>query len=74
MKRMKRTILVLAVLLMLVSGAVTVYAVSEETGKALTPAGSEPAAQGAPADYAAEEMAVEAYCLDWQASQDAEMV
>lgn len=54
MKTVKRTIMVLAVVLVLISGAVTVCAVSEDAGKA----------SGAAAvtdDYAAEEMAVGAY-------------
>lgn len=54
MKTVKRTIMVLAVVLMLISGAVTVCAVSEDAGKTSdTPAVAE--------EYAAEEMAVGAY-------------
>ena len=74
MKRMKRAIVVLAAVLLLVSGAVTAYAVSADTDRAkpAVPAGE--SVQAAPADYAAEEMAVEAYYRDRELSEDAEMV
>lgn len=55
MKTVKRMVLVLAVVLTLVSGAVTVYAVSGDAGKA------EKTPVAIAEDYAAEEMAVEAY-------------
>ena len=75
MKRMKRTIVLLAVLLMLVSGAITAYAVSAETGREADRAGeSSRAVQAAPSDYAAEEMAVETYYQDLERSEDTEMV
>lgn len=74
MKRMKRTIVLLAVLLMLVSGAITAYAVSAETGREADWAGESQAVQAAPSDYAAEEMAVETYYQDLERSEDTEMV
>lgn len=58
MKKVKRSILVLAVILMLVSSVVTVYAVSAEPEQNGAPSGPEVQVT---ADYAAEEMAVEAY-------------
>ena len=74
MKRMKRTVLILAVVLMLVSGAVTAYAMSAETGGEAAKASENPAVQAASTDYAAEEMAVETYYQDLERSQDTEMV
>lgn len=68
MKRVKRMVLVLAVVLVLVSGAVTVYAVSADAGRAF----GDPAAVAE--DYAAEEMAVEAYYENWTPEAEGEMV
>ncbi len=62
MKKAKTLIAIAVVLLMLVSGAVTVYAMDQ--GKA--PAER----QAIPADYAAEEMAVGAYYADWSPDMD----
>ncbi len=59
MKKVKRLLAVLAVVLALVSGAVTVYAVSADGER--TPVKE----AAATADYAAEEMAVGDYYADW---------
>ncbi len=58
MKKAKKLVAAAVVLLMLVSGAVTVYAVSADQGKAPVPV---TAWQTVTADYAAEEMAVGAF-------------
>lgn len=68
MKMVKRMVLVLAVVLALVSGAVTVYAVSADAGRT----SGDPAAVAE--DYAAEEMAVEAYYENWTPEAEGEMV
>ncbi len=65
MKKAKGLIAAAVVALMLVFGAVTVYAVSADQGRV---PGEEPAVT---ADYAAEEMAVGAYYEDWTPEMDA---
>ncbi len=58
MEKVKGLIVLAVVLLMLVSGAVTVYAVSADQSRAAASAVEQ---EELPADYAAEEMAVGAY-------------
>lgn len=59
--RMKKTFFVLALVLILISGVITVYAVSAEADSPRPAAGTGAVVEAFPADYAAEEMAVEAY-------------
>lgn len=61
MGKMKRTVFVLTAVLILISGAVTVYAMSGEAGQAHPAAVREENSWQAPVDYEAEEMAVGAY-------------
>lgn len=64
MKKAKGLIAVAVVVLMLVFGAATVYAVSADRGKA------DVEGPDVTADYAAEEMAVGAYYEDWAPEMD----
>lgn len=73
MERVKRAMVVLLAVLLLISGAVTAYAVAGETDKAQPEAVGQGVA-AVPADYAAEEMSIEAYYRERELSEDAEMV
>lgn len=69
MKRAKRLVIVLAVALVLISGAVTVYAMSAD-GEKPQPVQKVEVLE----DYAAEEMAVGAYYENWMPEPAAEAV